>query len=54
MSSVDISWSDPNTYKTQPLKKQMVEQQVEAADETTAAVTEGATDAIIRCVGRVE
>lgn len=47
MSSVNIKWNDPNTYKTQPAKKQQVETAVSSAGETSAAARRGATDAVI-------
>ncbi|KAL0953786.1 hypothetical protein HGRIS_004970 [Hohenbuehelia grisea] len=48
MSSINVSWSDPNTYKTQPTKKQQVESSVKSSTKTTNAVSRGATDAIIK------
>ncbi|KAI0724743.1 hypothetical protein C8Q72DRAFT_651482 [Fomitopsis betulina] len=45
---VNITWSDPNTYKNQPEKKQQIETDVQTASQTTAAEKKGATKAVIR------
>ena len=45
---VNITWSDPNTYKNQPQKKQQIEADVQKASQTTAAEKKGATKAVIR------
>lgn len=45
---VNISWSDPNTYKNQPQKKQAIESDVQKASQTAAAEKKGATKAVIR------
>lgn len=49
-SNVNIKWNDPNTYKTQPTKKQQIETDVKGSSATTSAAGRGATDAIIMCV----
>ncbi|KAI0779373.1 hypothetical protein C8Q74DRAFT_1367282 [Fomes fomentarius] len=46
-SNVNIKWNDPNTYKTQPTKKQQIETDVKVSSATTSAAGRGATDAII-------
>ena len=50
MSGINVKWNDPNTYKTQPAKKQQIETDVKQSSATTSAVNRGATDAIIMCV----
>lgn len=45
---VYVSWHDPNTYSTQPAKKQQVENAVHNSGHTANAEHRGASDAIIR------
>ncbi|OCH96307.1 hypothetical protein OBBRIDRAFT_830186 [Obba rivulosa] len=46
-SNINITWNDPNTYKTQPQTKQKVETDVRNSPNTSGAVNRGATKAVI-------
>ncbi|KZT68524.1 hypothetical protein DAEQUDRAFT_766328 [Daedalea quercina L-15889] len=48
MSSIKVSWKNPNEYKNQPAKKQEVETDVKDSSQSSAAERKGATEAIIR------
>ncbi|KAI0707315.1 hypothetical protein C8Q76DRAFT_860458 [Earliella scabrosa] len=49
-SEISVTWMDPNTYRTQPAKKQQVVETVKSSSVTAAAVNRGAVAAIIRRV----